>query len=91
MGEIFKSKRESAEENINQIELKKNSISNPYIVGGCRTNLSVIGNCQDAINCILEINSKYIDLLSKDATAIADLCDTYERFDSELSECMGIE
>ena len=90
MGEIFLSTGAVVGESIQMMESLQNFLKNTLTVGGYRTNLSVISNCQDAIKHIEEANDEYNKLLSKDATAMSDISETYEEFDETLSKCMEI-
>lgn len=89
MGEIFLSTGAVVGEGIQVMEALQNLFKNTYTVGGYRTNLSVISNCQDAIQNIYETDDEYKKLLSKDATAMSDINDTYINFDKTLSDCMS--
>lgn len=91
MALIFLSKECVAEENREKIQSVKETFSQVIQMDGCITKLTVIERMIETAWGITASNDAYKELLSKDATAIADIKTEYDEFDKKLSDCMGIE
>lgn len=91
MADIFKSDGNTADNDADLIMAQSNSMSRSGASTGGLTNLTVMENIQEVIQHINLANSAYQNLLSKDAATITIVKEEYDRFDKELSECMGIE
>lgn len=91
MALTFLSKECVAEEHREEIQSVKETFSQILPIDGCKTNLTVIEKMLETAQGIATCNDAYKELLSKDATAIADIKTEYDEFDKQLSDCMGIE
>ena len=91
MADIFLSKGHIAEELSQAIKSLGGDFSQISNIDDGKTNLDVIAKMVDVCENLETINNAYKELLSKDATAITDIKDEYDKFDKQLRDCMGIE
>lgn len=91
MSEIFKSDGSVADNDSSRISAQSGAVAQAKAAGSTLTNLTVLGNLQETLGQININNSAYKELLSKDAAAISQVKEEYDKFDQEICTCMGIE
>lgn len=91
MSNLFKSNSDISEGISSQLQAQGMEIGLENAEGEATTNLTAIGNLNNVIEHLNTANSAYKDLLSKDASAISFVKETYDELDNRLSECLGVE
>ena len=85
----LQSSYEEAEKESSLMENKGSEIQEHFTISIYQTNLPVVANMQNAMNCLGETNQRYRVLISGNSDAIRKLGLEFQQLDQEMAEQMG--
>ena len=87
----LRSSYEEAEKESSLMENKGSEIQEHITIPIYQTNLPVVANMQNAMNCLGATNQRYQVLISGNADAIRKLGLEFQQLDQEMAEQMGTD